>query len=185
MSNSKPTSFGVPTNLTISANDDGTYKASIQFQDSGLYCEIPISEKQYKLLLDCINKNFLGSFATPDILYSEPPEAPDDSDIGLLSGLRYMIPVESMNAVYSSADRENRIIMISVEPQKDILSIFRVSSSPTKNVITTEIPIKILRTYIKDLDFRFIEIKNDGKIVKFGDTEVTSIDVIKLSYRKK
>ncbi len=162
------TSSGIPAHLTIWAGDSG-HKMHVRFIDSDTECIIPISPGQYQVLLDSINKNFLGSFA----------DAPDDAELGILSGIRFMAPMDSMNAIYSSPDRANRIIMINIDAQKEVMTFYRVSSKPDKKVVSFDAPIDWMKNFGKKVDFGATEILNDGQMIRFGEFEISSIDLIK------
>ena len=141
-------------------------KLYIRFDDTKMTIELPLSGGQYKIVLDGINKNFIGH----DI------DAPSDDELGLLSGLRYMIPMDQMSEVYSAKDKRNRIIMIQVDAIKNSLYIFKLSLE--NKVESFEILIDDLKKIKTKIDFGQIEIQERGKLVDFGGVKVSSIDLI-------
>ena len=163
---------GVPVYLNVWHEEEtSTYKLRLSFFDSEIECVVPISEGQYKVLLDCVNRNFLNEFAA---------EAPQDDELGMVSGIRFMVPLEQMNVVYGSDDRNQRIIMVHVEPLKEKLIFYRVSKKPDNKVISFEAPFDWLKTRNKAADFGSVEILDFGKTVKFGGVRIPSREIIKL-----
>lgn len=124
-------------------------------------------------MLDCINKNFISSFSEP----------PDDSEIGMLSGLRFMAPMEQMEAIYSSPDRNKRIIMANIDAQKGIITFYTLLAFPNNKVISFDIKIDEIKKTNKDkqnFDFGATQILNNGTIIRFGSVDVFSSELIKL-----
>ncbi len=166
---SESPSSGIQVYLNL-FEEDNECKMLLHFADSGIDCLIPVSHGQYKIILDCINKNFLG------VLDSAEEDAPEDEDVGLMSGIRFMVPVEDMNAIYSSDDKEFRIIMINIDAQKDLLNIYRVSGD--KKVESFDVPIGWIRNFSDKIDLKNIAIQNQGKTVSFGEFDVSSKDLV-------
>ena len=150
-------------------NEDG-HKLCLKFVDSELDCVVPISQGQYKILLDAINKNFI--FKESDHI-SEPP---DDAEFGLLSGLRFMAPMDRMNFIYSAIDKEFRIIMINIDAVKELMTIYRLDAR--KRVISFNVPIGWLKNFGEKVDFGTIQIIDDGRVVDFGELKMKSKDLI-------
>lgn len=166
--NNHNNSSDIKANVNI-CNEDG-HKLCLKFLDSDIDCIVPISQGQYKILLDAINKNFI--FKESD----HPSEPPDDAEFGLLSGLRFMAPMDRMNIIYSAIDKEFRIIMINIDAVKEIMTIYKLDAR--KRVVSFDVPIGWLKNFGEKVDFGTIQIIDDGKVVDFGGLKMNSKDLI-------
>ena len=153
-------------------------KLFIRFKETGIVIEVPLSDGQYKIILDGINKDFLNYNSKSDF-----DSVPTDDELGLLSGLRYMVPMDSLNSIYSSEDKVNRIIMIQVDAIKEVLCVFKISLK--NKVVPFDVPISWLKKFKQNVDFGNIEILEDGKLVSFGDLKIESINLINWFYNER